>query len=252
MKIVVNKLLINYEDEGSGPVLLFLHGWGASLKSYDALAGQLAKKYRIIRLDFPGFGQSTVPPASWTVDDYAQLTLALLEKLKISQIHGILAHSFGGRVAIKLVAKHHFNPDVVILMGAAGIKPQVTLRRRLVKGVAKVGKVVAGLPGLRRVQASLRERLYDTIGSRDYLDAGPMRQVFLNVINEDLTDEIPAITQRTLLLWGANDTAAPVADAEKMHTLIKNSQLVIVPNAAHYVFLDAPERAVLEIDKVLS
>lgn len=252
MKVVIDKTLVNYQDEGSGPVLLLLHGWGANLQSFDGLAAHLAKKYRVIRPDFPGFGQSTIPPDNWGVDDYARLTNAFLDKLNVTELHGVVAHSFGGRVTIKLIAKHGLKPDTVVLMGAAGIKPQADSRQSAIKAAAKVGKTVTNLPGLRRLQAGLRRRLYGSIGSTDYLNAGPLRQIFLNVINEDLTDEIPSIAQPTLLLWGEQDDETPVADARTMHGLIKGSRLVIVPEAGHFVYLDAPVLAETEIDKVLA
>jgi len=58
MKVLVNNQLIEYKDEGSGRVVLLLHGWGTNLATFDQLAGHLAKKFRVIRFDFPGFGQS--------------------------------------------------------------------------------------------------------------------------------------------------------------------------------------------------
>lgn len=252
MKVVIDKVLVNYQDEGSGPVLVLLHGWGASLHTYDNLAAHLVKKFRVIRLDFPGFGQSTLPPEDWGVDGYAQLIIRFLQKLDVFQVRAVLAHSFGGRVTIKLVARYGFCPETIVLMGSAGIKPDVTSGRAIIKTAAKAGKLVTNLPGIRRTQEVLRRRVYNAIGSSDYLEAGPLRQVFLSVINEDLTREIPAITQHCLLLWGEQDHETPIRDAEKIHQLIKGSQLVIIPGAGHFVYMDAPDITEKEIDKVLA
>ena len=64
-----------------------------------------------------------------------------------------------------------------------------------------------------------------------------MRQTLVKVVNEDLTDLIPNITQNTLLIWGKNDTATPIEDGRLMNKLIKNSGIVEL-EAGHYSFID--------------
>ena len=60
MKIIVKNLAIEYRDEGTGPVALFLHGWKDNLHTFDPLMPFLSDKLRIIRLDLPGFGESEI------------------------------------------------------------------------------------------------------------------------------------------------------------------------------------------------
>ena len=70
MKVIVNNLATEFEDEGTGPVLLFLHGWKDSLKTFAPLVPGLASDYRVVRLDLPGFGGSEMPSRPWSVSDY--------------------------------------------------------------------------------------------------------------------------------------------------------------------------------------
>jgi len=137
MKVLVNNQLIEYKDEGSGRVVLLLHGWGTNLGTFDQLAGHLAQYFRVIRFDFPGFGQSPKPTDDWSVSDYARLTCDILEKLKVSGLHAVIAHSFGGRVAIKGVSQGYLEPTRIVLIGAAGVKPNSSIRTSLYKSVAK-------------------------------------------------------------------------------------------------------------------
>ncbi len=65
-----------------------------------------------------------------------------------------------------------------------------------------------------------------------------MRQVLVNVVNEDLTDLLPKIKQETLLVWGTLDTATPISDAEKMEKLIPNAGLARIEGAGHFSFLE--------------
>lgn len=62
------------------------------------------------------------------------------------------------------------------------------------------------------------------------------------VVNRDLTDRLPLIKAPTLLIWGENDTATPVADARKMARLIPDAGLVSFADCGHYSFLDNPGR----------
>lgn len=238
MKVLVHDQLIEYKDEGSGKVVLLLHGWGASLSSFDHLAAYLSKNYRVIRLDFPGFGSSPKPSAEWGVGEYAELTDAFLRKMKILDLYTAIGHSFGGRVIIKGIDTGNLSPQKVVLMGAAGIKASKTLKKSSLKVIAKVGKVVTSAPGLRNLRTSLRRSLYNAAGNTDYIDAGNMQTIFLKTVNEDLLHAVSSITQPTLLVWGENDFETPVSDGVLMHERIKKSELVIVPNAGHFVYLD--------------
>ena len=65
-----------------------------------------------------------------------------------------------------------------------------------------------------------------------------MQNILVKVVNEDLKNEMPKIKAPTLLMWGENDTATPVRDANIMEKLIKGSGLVILKNSGHYSFID--------------
>jgi len=252
VKVLVNNQLIEYKDEGSGRVLLLLHGWGTDMGTFDQMAEHLKKKFRVVRFDFPGFGQSPKPSDDWAVANYATLTRDLLDKLDIKQIYSIIAHSFGGRVIIKGLSIDALKPQKVVLIGAAGVKPHQNIKSLIYKIVAKIGKFLTSMPIINKLQPSLRKRLYGVVGSTDYLQAKQMKNIFQNVINEDLLPEIPDITIPTLLIWGENDSETPVNDAKLMLHSLKNGQLVIVPNAGHFVYTEAFDVVAKAMDDFLS
>ena len=251
MKIVANNQLINYVDEGQGKVILLLHGWGANLKSFNNMATQLAKAYRVVRVDFPGFGESSLPPENWVLDDYAQLVKAILDKLKIDTVEAVIAHSFGGRVTIKMHAEGYVAAKKIILVDSGGIKHSASLRNQSFKAIAKIGKQVAKTPGLRKFHDTLRTKLYKSAGSMDYIEAGELQKVFINVINEDLREQAALLTQPSLLLWGENDTETPLNDAYIFHKKIKGSELAVIPNAGHFAYLDQPQQVMARIEAFL-
>jgi pimeloyl-ACP methyl ester carboxylesterase len=242
MNLVVEGLLLHYRIDGkrSAPAILLLHGWGSSSQAFDQLAGRLGADYQVVLLDLPGFGNSSPPPPSWHITDYAKLVKTFLDKAGISHLICLGGHSFGGRVAIKAVATGEIKPEHLVLMGSAGIGHSGSLRNQLFKAVAKTGKAVTALPGLSALRTRLRSRLYQAAGSSDYVNAGPLQQVFVNTINEDLQADAAKIKVPTLLVWGDLDTDTPLADGQKLAAKIPQSQLEVVGSAGHYVFVDQP------------
>lgn len=251
MNVLVDGQLINYFDQGKGRVIVLLHGWGANLSTFDNLAKELTKRFRVIRLDFPGFGGSPKPSDVWTVGDYAHNLSQFLEKINVTDIYAVIGHSFGGRVIIKGIAKDFISPKKVVLIDAAGVKPPKTIRKSLYKSIAKLGKATTALPVLKTLRPMLRKKLYSAAGSSDYLNANEMQLIFLNTVNEDLLPYVQSIQQSTLLLWGENDMETPVSDAKKMMSELKHGQLVIIPNAGHFAYVDAYDVVIKELGTFL-
>jgi pimeloyl-ACP methyl ester carboxylesterase len=98
-----------------------------------------------------------------------------------------------------------------------------------------VGKL--GPPG-----RAIRDVAYKRLASEDYRNAGAMRSTFVKVVNEDLSDLLPSISASTLLIWGTNDDAVPVAHARKMEAAIPDAGLVLFEGAGHFAYLDDPKR----------
>ena len=85
--------------------------------------------------------------------------------------------------------------------------------------------------------------LWKSLGSSDYSKlSGVMRETFVKSISEHLEDQLPTIEHETLLLWGRNDDATPIYQAERIDNGLKNSALVVIEDAGHYAFLDKPKQ----------
>ena len=242
MNLVAHGVLLHYRLQGKrgAPAILLLHGWGSSAEAFDQLALQLGRDYCLILLDLPGFGGSAQPHSNWHIADYALVVQEFLRKAGFEHLSAVAGHSFGGRVAIKAVGTGLVKPDRLVLMGSAGVRHSASLRNQMFKAVAKTGKALTALPGLSGLRARLRSRLYSAAGSTDYLNAGPLRQVLLNTINEDLQADAAKIAVPTLLIWGDMDTDTPEADGRLLASNIPHSQFQLVDHAGHYVFQDQP------------
>lgn len=232
--------------------ILILHGWGGSKQSWQAALGFFNKeKYQLFVPDLPGFGSSQAPSKAWTVDDYAKHVKHIMAEHQLKKPI-VIAHSFGGRIAIKLAAKDAGLFGQLFLVAAAGIKPKPSLKVLVLRAVSKAGKWLLNLCKMHKLEARARALVYKVAGTKDYLQAdGTMKDTFQNVINEDLTELLSDIKTPTHIIWGAKDSYVPVSDARLMHEKIVGSTLDIFPDGKHGLHLQMPEELVKLIEKYL-
>lgn len=238
MKIIINHLAIEYSDLGKGLVILFLHGWQDNLRAFDPLIPFLPN-FRVIRMDLPGFGNSEIPHIPWTLNDYVNLVKNFIKKLNIN-VNILIGHSFGGRIIIKGLAEKNIEAEKIVLIGSAGVSKTNTAKNFFFRLTAKIGKILILIPPFIFWKRQIRQKFYNKIGS-DYLNAGALRDTFLNIVREDLIAAAKKITIPTLLIWGGQDKETPPEDGKKLHDLINESQLEIIPEAGHFAHRDNPE-----------
>jgi pimeloyl-ACP methyl ester carboxylesterase len=239
---------VHYRTGGAGEQVLLLHGWGGSIESMGLVFDTLAKSYRVFAMDFPGHGKSDLPPKTWGIADYTECLLQVMDSLGVQRPH-IIAHSFGGRVTIRLAMFHADRVNKIILVDSAGIRPQRPPKYHLKIALSRIGKFLGKYGG--RIGQTIRKSIYDRIGSKDYNSAGPLRDTFVRVVNEDQTDMLQHIKSPTLLVWGADDKDTPLTSAEKMQKLIPNASLVVIENAGHFSYIDNPHKFHLIVKKFL-
>lgn len=234
--LIANAVPIRYRTGGAGEAVLLLHGWGASLDSFRQVFDDLATTFRVVALDFPGHGGSGVPAVGWTVSDYMDCLVSVMDQLGLER-PSIVAHSFGGRVAIKLAVARPERVGRLILVDAAGVPPPRSLRFKVKRALVRTAKRVA--PYLGPVGAALRRRVYTLVQSKDYAAAvGPMRETFVKVISEDLTGLLPMVMAPTLLIWGDQDQDTPPVSGAIMKRLIPRSEFVLLKGAGHFSYID--------------
>lgn len=211
---------------GKGQDVLFLHGWGGSTLSFLGVAKTISPYYRVTLLDFYGFGRSPRKEKPLFVEDYAKAVVEIINHYKMNDVI-LVAHSFGGRVAIRLASEYGRLLDKIVLCDSAGVLPR--------RGLRYYGKVY-----WHRLLTALG--VSNVGGSEDYRKLSDIdKQTFKNIVNEDLTPELKKITLPTLLIWGNEDRDTPIYMAKKLRKKIVNSALIVFKNAGHYAYLDAGE-----------
>jgi pimeloyl-ACP methyl ester carboxylesterase len=235
-----------YRELGEGKPLLFLHGWGVDSSVFVPLMQKMSTYRRCIALDFPGFGGSEIPKTALTVPEVAYIVAQFMEHMKLETCD-LLAHSFGGRVSLELLADHATASrfEKVLITGGAGMKPRRTWRFYYRKYLAKTLKApFALLPGALRergLEGLRKTSLWKSLGSSDYQNLqGVMRESFVKTVNYYQEALLPKINHSILLLWGENDDATPIYQAERLEKGLNNAALVRVARAGHYAFIDQP------------
>lgn len=229
---------LNYEDSGERELkpLVIMHGWGCDHTTVASIARIFEGKMRVVNIDLPGHGSSSEPPEIWGVPEFTAMLEEFLGKLGIDR-PSLVGHSFGGRVAILYASR---NPvEKMMLVDAAGVKPRRSPKWYLKVYAFKAGKLLLPLLlGRKRGERAI-EAWRGKGGSADYRNSSAvMRGVMSRSVNQDLCRFMPAIKAPTLLVWGEEDTATPMADARKMERLIPDAGLVSFPGCGHYSFLD--------------
>lgn len=253
MYVEINGLNINYTDEGSGKVILLLHGWGSSLDVWNRIAAFYKAKgnYRVVALDFPGCGKTPLPEKPLELEDYTNLVVGFCRYLKIENPI-IFGHSNGGRVTISLLGQGLMSAEKAVLFGAAGIKAKPTPTKTLKIAGFKTAKFFLTLPLVKNYTEDLLNKTRNFFGSSDYNNAPEvMRRTMVSLINRDITNLLPKIKCPTLLIWGSNDTAVPLSDAKKMEKLIPDAGLCVLDGCSHFAFVERPRDVELILDSFI-
>jgi pimeloyl-ACP methyl ester carboxylesterase len=246
--VLVGDLRIAYERTGAGPALLLLHGGVSDHREWRRQLDALSDEFTIVAWDAPGCGQSSDPPESFRLPDYADCLAEFVAALDLERPH-VLGLSFGGGLALELSRRYPALPRSLILASAyagwAGSLPAGVVEQRL-RQVLREADLPAEqwapgwLPGLLSANAppGVAEELIAIISSAH--PAG-MRVMARSFAEADLRDVLEHIAVPTLVLYGEADQRVPLSVAEDLHASIPGSRLVVMPGVGHQSNMDAPD-----------
>lgn len=237
-EININGVKTNYVVVGQGSPLLILHGWGSNTERWAEVVDMISKKgFKVIIPDLPGFGKSDSLQEAWTSNKYVAWAEEFVKKMNFGDFY-LLGHSFGGALACKIAIKYPQNVKKLFLVSSAAVRRK-TNKKATYRIVSKLAKLFSFLPGYKL----FRKAMYKfVIRNSDYpFVEGNLKQTFLNVINEDLSEFTGFINVPTIIIWGDKDTSTPVQDAYFLNKKIKNSKLIIIPGADHMLNRKNPE-----------
>jgi pimeloyl-ACP methyl ester carboxylesterase len=262
--IDVDGLKVYYKETGpqGAPALLLLHGFGSSLQAWDDWSLKLEQKYRVIRLDLPGFGLTGASPAN----DYSEeKDLAILthfaDKLGLEKF-SVVGHSMGGKMAWSLAASQPERVQALVLMAPDGFPETKDIGTKPYEVPAIMGLIKFVLPKY-LVRKSIEpafvqaDALNDALVNRyfDMLRAPGVRGAILERSNQTIyTDPVPrlkAIKAPTLLIWGEQDQMIPSTNAQSYANVLSNSTTVLIPKLGHLLQEEQPEKGLAAVMQFL-
>ncbi len=181
--------------------------------------------------DFVGFGGSAPLTEAWSVGDYAAFAARLLRALGIGEGARLIAHSFGGRVALKLLGGGGAPFSKALLAGCAGIPPR--------RGFGYHAKVRAY-----RIVKKFAPRFAEArFGSAEYRILPPvMRESYKKIVNEDLSPCLGRIRVPVLYVCGERDRQTPLYMAKRLAAETADGALAVMPGCGHFCFAEDPAR----------
>ncbi len=239
--------LPTYKEQGSGPLLLFLHGLGGNRHSFDHQLAVLSPRYRCVAWDVPGYGGSPpVEQMDFTV--LARCVDNLLSHLQAQPL-AVIGHSLGGMVAQAWYAQGGRCEKLILAQTTARFgKPgsewnQEFLAARLApleQGLAPADFARDLIAGMFH-DASKGVAIDEAIATMAPLPADVYRQVIECLVTFDCFDKLPNITVPTLCLAAEFDKTAPAKALAQMAQQIPGAQYECLPAAGHLAYVECAQ-----------
>ena len=240
MQVKVMNKNINYETIGEGAPVVVLHGWLTSLETMRIFSDILSIDHKVYLVDIVGFGKSDTLDEPMTSNDFGNFLKEFLDKLNIENPI-LIGHSHGGRTIINAVGRGLVKADKLILVDSAGMKQRHGLIYYYKVATYKIGKAILNSMPQTKYIKDTKEEYMKSKGSDDYKASSPvLKKTMINVIKADESENAKKIDVKTLLLWGNKDKATPMYQANRLHRLIKGSELEIIEGGDHYSYLKDP------------
>jgi pimeloyl-ACP methyl ester carboxylesterase len=237
-------------ERGTGPAVLLVAGTGGSVASWpDSVLERLAAHHRVIAVDLYGMGFSE------RSDDFrygfglwSRQLASVLDALGIERA-SVVGHSLGGTVVVFLAANHPERVDRVVLVGSAISIPWWF--------------PVFMVPGPGELYLASQEVFGPTFSPEHHAQAGAAyrirgtRVALLRYVRRSplearaLSPAVAAVQAKVLQLHGTADEEVPFSAAKRLQTQLRDSHLVPIEGAGHFLMVDAPERFSSELEAFL-
>jgi pimeloyl-ACP methyl ester carboxylesterase len=251
--ITVGGVKVQIFTGGSGPALLFLHGAGGNA-GWQAYHEELSRRYTVYVPSQPGFNGTGRPEWVYTIADVAHFNQQMVQQLGLNQ-YVLMGSSMGGWLAAEMAAMSHHNLKALILVDAAGIKPQSS-------DIAEIFMVSA--------QTRLKQRFFDPTQVANYQQytrqLTPEEQQVEHgnremasrlcwkpyLHNPSLPHYLRGVTTPTLIVWGRQDAIIPVECGELFRQALPNATLRVIDRCGHSPALEKPQEFLQAVNEFLA
>jgi 3-oxoadipate enol-lactonase len=255
MKATTNGIRINYEVEGQGPWVVLSHSLACDLSMWDEQVQALRDRYRVLRFDTRGHGDSDAPAGAYSLEQLADDVHGLFASAGVERPH-FVGLSMGGMIGMTYALRHPGELRSLVLCDTSSRIPKEAAP--LWADRIRIAETQGMEPLL---QPTLKRWFTDAFLSRP----GPVIEHVAEMIRRtppqgyagcchaipkiDVTDRLGTIDCPVQIIVGEQDVGTPVAMSQAIHQAAPGSELVVIPNASHLSNLEQPEafnRALLD------
>jgi len=240
---------------GDAPALVFIHGTGGHLETFNRNVSAHAEHFRVLALDMVGHGFSSKPDHPYEIQHYVKHLDDFLTAVGVDRAH-VHGESLGGWIAAQYAIDHPARVNRLVLNTAGGLNTDEQVMQR----VYSVTMNAVRNASLETVRKRLEWLVHDPLDIPDdlvelrlaiYSQPGFERAMenilclqFMDVrMRNVLTDEsLARIKSTTLVIWTDHDPTAPVATGERFAKAIPDAQLVVLEGCAHWPQWEETER----------
>jgi len=247
----INNIRIYFEVCGSGPPLVLIPGYTCDLLVWQPIQDILSKKFQLILFDNRGSGRSDCPEASFTLEEMAKDTLALMKHLNLQRPH-ILGQSMGSAIAQIIAAQAPDQIGKVVLadpflkinpVAAAALQCPIHLKE---DGVSIERQMEAVMPWILSniFMGDPQKREAFITMSKDHpypMTLKGLKKQCEALLKFDSTKWHQRIKTPTLVLAGEEDVLCPAKEAELLAKGIASSQFHTFMRLGHVSFTEEPE-----------
>ena len=236
MEILWKSQPAQVREMGAGPALVLVHGYPLDGAIWSGVARTLASRFRVLKPDLPGRGE-TAAPAAGTIEDHADFLAALLAEF-----------SMGGYAALALALRGPTTLGALALVDTRAGPDDQAGRAKRDEAIATVRSA-----GVAPIAEEMVPRLLapDSLRNRDLVER--TRRIILRQKPETVEADLAAMRDRpdsrprlseigvpTIVLVGELDALTPPADAQAMAETIPGARLVVIPGASHLSPMERP------------
>jgi pimeloyl-ACP methyl ester carboxylesterase len=255
---------VHYIDEGRGDTIVMIHGFASSLHTWNRVADELRRDYRVIRLDLPPFGvtgplrSSTGEIETMNLPTYRRFIDTFLQTLGIARAT-FIGNSLGGLISWDYAARHRAAVEKLVLIDSAGFPMKLPIYIGLFNHALVRMSSPWWLP-----EAIIRSAVRNVYGDPRKIDAATLRRYVEFFHGEGTraaigkmvptldfgdvdTDVLKKLDVPSLVLWGAKDRWIPPAHAAEFASRIPGAKSVMYPGLGHIPMEEAPERVIVDL-----
>ncbi len=247
--VLLRGVRVRYGEIGEGPPLVLVHGFLVSHKEWLPMVPYLAKHFRVVLLDLPGFGASEKRSGdgyAYTREAFAETVADLMSALGLTRAH-ICGHSMGGGISLTLASDRPELVDRLCVIDSMSYDFAAPLKGRLPQ-IPVLGPIIfkklygrtllrdyfkndvwSGHPGIDLAQV---DSYFDDFAPSEARDAA--YTCLLRTLDvKSLSPKIPRIRAKTLIIWGDDDRIIPLTLGQRLARDIPGARLRIVPHSGH-------------------